>query len=266
MTLPPTDTLPPAAPTGLSPRRGHPAFTLIELLVVIGIIALLVAILFPVIGAIRYKARLTTCAARLRQVGAAYSAYGIANEGDLPNITTPVNGGVNLWDQSTTLYKIFINQYGYPHLMMFCPLAPDDLTDPVAGGVAADRSGRLLPVRLLLLGPVPDHLRDDPAGPGRRPRLHDQRHRPDRRPGHHDGPDRTRQPGRNGRRLHVGRRRFPPPRRWTSPTRLRRRAGFTSTPSTPVATAPWNPSTPSGSTATWSNPRAVRPPATPEPE
>jgi prepilin-type N-terminal cleavage/methylation domain-containing protein/prepilin-type processing-associated H-X9-DG protein len=53
-------------------RRG---FTLIELLVVIAIIALLAAILFPVFGRAREKARQATCVNNLKQIGAAIVMY-----------------------------------------------------------------------------------------------------------------------------------------------------------------------------------------------
>ena len=51
------------------------AFTLIELLVVIAIIAIIAAILFPVFASAREKARQTTCASNLKQLGLALVQY-----------------------------------------------------------------------------------------------------------------------------------------------------------------------------------------------
>jgi len=50
-------------------------FTLIELLVVIAIISILAAILFPVFASAREKARQTSCASNLKQLGEAASMY-----------------------------------------------------------------------------------------------------------------------------------------------------------------------------------------------
>lgn len=51
------------------------AFTLIELLVVIAIISLLAAILFPVFGQARERARATSCMSNMKQMGTAIQMY-----------------------------------------------------------------------------------------------------------------------------------------------------------------------------------------------
>lgn len=66
----------------LSPRRG--AFTLIELLVVISIIALLVAILLPSLGAARRSARTVGCQSNIRNIGIAFVAYSVDHKDRLP--------------------------------------------------------------------------------------------------------------------------------------------------------------------------------------
>ena len=64
--------------------RLRPAFTLIELLVVIGIIALLAAILLPVISKAKERGRATACLSNLRQIGLALQMYTQDNNNRLP--------------------------------------------------------------------------------------------------------------------------------------------------------------------------------------
>ncbi len=78
-------------------RLNH-AFTLIELLVVISIIALLIGILLPALGAAREAARATQCLSTVRQIAIATNVYATEHRDRLPaswsgNSGTPYLGG-----------------------------------------------------------------------------------------------------------------------------------------------------------------------------
>jgi prepilin-type N-terminal cleavage/methylation domain-containing protein/prepilin-type processing-associated H-X9-DG protein len=75
-------------------RGSRSGFTLIELLVVISIIAALASMLMPAIGSVRERARRTTCAKTLSQVGLAAYAYAGDNEGIFPPAYSNPNGWV----------------------------------------------------------------------------------------------------------------------------------------------------------------------------
>lgn len=79
----------------LGRRRG---FTLIELLVVIAIIAILAAMLLPVLAAAKEKGRRASCVSNLRQVGVSLQMYANDNHDNLPSMTDPTGTANALWD------------------------------------------------------------------------------------------------------------------------------------------------------------------------
>ena len=74
---------------------GHPkhlrlrAFTLIELLIVLAVIAILAAILLPVLASARERGRRTACASNMKQMSLALTAYTQDNDGLFPTLALP---------------------------------------------------------------------------------------------------------------------------------------------------------------------------------
>src|SRR4051794_38918671 len=65
------------------------AFSLVELLVVLGLIAVLIALLMPVLGAARSQARAVACASNVRQIYHSLLLYANDHHGHLPVFGLP---------------------------------------------------------------------------------------------------------------------------------------------------------------------------------
>lgn len=64
-----------------SSRRG---FSLVELLVVIGLIAILVGLLLPVVQRVRERSKMIVCSSNMSQIGKALQAYAVEHRGYVP--------------------------------------------------------------------------------------------------------------------------------------------------------------------------------------
>jgi prepilin-type N-terminal cleavage/methylation domain-containing protein/prepilin-type processing-associated H-X9-DG protein len=105
----------------LAPSSSRRGFTLIELLVVIAIIAILAAILFPVFGKAREKARQSQCTSNQKQIALAFQIYSQENQERLPlafNTDANSNGQYDAGDSLAWLDLINMPAGGK---MMRCP-------------------------------------------------------------------------------------------------------------------------------------------------
>jgi prepilin-type processing-associated H-X9-DG protein/prepilin-type N-terminal cleavage/methylation domain-containing protein len=79
-------------------KNPRPAFSLIELLVVIGIIALLLGFLLPMLARARIAARTTQCKSNLRQMILAFTSYATEQHGIMPpNSVSLPDGTTDYW-------------------------------------------------------------------------------------------------------------------------------------------------------------------------
>jgi prepilin-type N-terminal cleavage/methylation domain-containing protein/prepilin-type processing-associated H-X9-DG protein len=129
-------------------------FTLIELLVVIAIIAILAAILMPVLASAQEKAKRISCLNNERQVGLAMQMYGSDNKGMIPypngNITkdfdnpfTPMNPlagfrpylGANGLITANHPVKVYVCPTALPHPSSTYAPSPYSSTDFIINGL-----------------------------------------------------------------------------------------------------------------------------------
>jgi prepilin-type N-terminal cleavage/methylation domain-containing protein/prepilin-type processing-associated H-X9-DG protein len=117
------------------PHRTSPtrhAFTLIELLVVVGIIAILISVLLPVLASSRRAGAKVKCAASLHQIGDAFKMYAIDNKGWWPIVKwAPAKTWTAAGDPDAMSWQDYL--FPYVHKGTTVPLAnftPDSGTDP----------------------------------------------------------------------------------------------------------------------------------------
>lgn len=105
-------------------RTRPTAFTLIELLVVIAVIAVLMAILLPVIRRAREQGRATVCQANLHQWGLLFATLAQTNDGRLRDRDT--------WDRCRTQqFAYYLDHFDFEE---FCPSAKRRISPNGAGG------------------------------------------------------------------------------------------------------------------------------------
>ncbi len=80
------------SPSSPEPRRAASAFTLVELLVVIGVIAVLIGLLMPVLSRARAAANRAVCLSNIRQLGIGVLMYCNDNDGYFPTCARGADG------------------------------------------------------------------------------------------------------------------------------------------------------------------------------
>jgi prepilin-type N-terminal cleavage/methylation domain-containing protein/prepilin-type processing-associated H-X9-DG protein len=145
---------------GVRARRG--AFTLIELLVVIAIIAILAAILLPVLNAAQERSRRIYCLNNLKELGMAWVMYASDNNdkimpnpaetavispSSVDNVQTTLQNWVNgymqlapnIGDNTNTYYLVHALTGAYCNYKIGVFKCPDDTWKCVENGVSMDR-------------------------------------------------------------------------------------------------------------------------------
>ncbi len=110
---------------GIAKQRKQHGFTLIELLVVIAIIAILAAVLYPVISNASRCGKQASCAANLRQLHAALVAYTDDNDGFYPPAEpSGMPDGTTYWWENKQFLNLLAGPQKKAKSVLVCPADP----------------------------------------------------------------------------------------------------------------------------------------------
>jgi prepilin-type N-terminal cleavage/methylation domain-containing protein/prepilin-type processing-associated H-X9-DG protein len=140
-------------------RSREAAFTLIELLVVIAVIAILAAMLLPVLGRTKEAGRATACLSNLHQIGLGFQLYVQDNNNKLPVMRDLPLTGAN---QLPAPDQVLSNNIGN-HFVFRCPsdTFPSSQTKrlPLAAATYFAQTGSSYAWNPFLNGQDADHLK-----------------------------------------------------------------------------------------------------------
>ena len=125
-------------------RKKLRGFTLIELLVVIAVIAILAALLLPVLSKSKEQANTTRCVNNSREIGLAFLLYAVDNREHLPDLYTKygwsvgttwdIEPGGDWWFETLSKGK-YLTSYSVSNHVWRCPAVRDSDAQYIFGAL-----------------------------------------------------------------------------------------------------------------------------------